>query len=95
MVCYIRGEECRLRVFENRILRRIFGLKREIHRLYRSPNTTFRMITSRRLRCEVHVARREELRRDLKILAGKHTGKDLKNGLGVDRRTMLEYFLKK
>ena len=43
-------EECRLRVFENRIPRRIFGLKRgdnggwrrlhneELHSLYRSPN---------------------------------------------------------
>ena len=43
-------EECRLRVFENRILRRIFGPKRgvngkwrrfhneELHSLYRSPN---------------------------------------------------------
>ena len=43
-------EECRLRVFENRILRRIFGSKRnenwecrrlhneELHSLYRSPN---------------------------------------------------------
>ena len=48
-------EECRLRVFENRILRRIFGPKRdenrewrrlqneEFHSLYRSPNI-FRMI---------------------------------------------------
>ena len=43
-------EECRIRVFENRILRRIFGSKRdengewrrlhneELHSLYRSPN---------------------------------------------------------
>ena len=43
-------EECRLRVFENRILRRIFGPKRdengewrrlyneELHSLYQSPN---------------------------------------------------------
>ena len=43
-------EECRLRIFENRILRRIFGPKRdenkqwrrfhneELHGLYRSPN---------------------------------------------------------
>jgi hypothetical protein len=51
-------EECRLRVFENRILRRIFGSKRDanwewrrlqnekLHNLYRSPNI-FRMIKSR------------------------------------------------
>ena len=54
-------EECRLRVFEKRILRRIFVPKRvengdwrrlhnqEIHSLYRSPNTV-RVIKSRRLR---------------------------------------------
>jgi hypothetical protein len=51
-------EECRLRVFENRILRRIFGPNgwewewrrlhnEELHSLYRSPNI---VIKSRRLR---------------------------------------------
>ena len=56
-------EECRLRVFENRILRRIFGPKRdengewrrlhneELHTLYRSPNILLlRVIKSRILR---------------------------------------------
>ena len=54
-------EECRLRVFKNRILRRIFGSKREanvkwkklhnekLHNLYNSPNI-IRVIKSRRLR---------------------------------------------
>ena len=54
-------EECRLRVFENRILRRIFGPKRDengewrrlhnevLHSLYRSSNIA-RVIKSRRLR---------------------------------------------
>jgi hypothetical protein len=55
-------EEHRLRVFENRVLRRIFGPKRdeatggcrklrneELHKLYSSPSI-IRMIKSRRIR---------------------------------------------
>jgi hypothetical protein len=58
-------EEHRLRVFENRVLRRIFGRKRdevtgdwrklhneELHNLYSSPNI-IRMIKSRRKSCEI------------------------------------------
>jgi hypothetical protein len=61
-------EERRLRVFENRVLRRIFGPKRDevtggwrklhnkkLHNLYSSPNT-IRMIKSRRMRWTGHVA---------------------------------------
>ena len=60
-------EESRLRVFGNRILRRIFGLyNEELHSLYRSPNIV-RMIKSRRLRCAGHVARMQEGRSDLKF----------------------------
>ena len=63
-------EECGLRVFENRILRRIFGPKKngngawrrlhneEHHSLYRSPNIV-RVIKSRRWRWAGHVARME------------------------------------
>jgi hypothetical protein len=59
-------------VFENRILRRIFGLKRdangegrrlqneELYSLYRSPNIV-RVIKSRSLRWAGHVARMEEV----------------------------------
>jgi hypothetical protein len=62
-------EEHRLRVFENRVLRRIFGSKRdevrggwrklhneELHNLY-SSSSTVRMIKSRRMRWTGHVAR--------------------------------------
>ena len=45
----------------------------ELHSLYRSPNTV-RVIKSRRLRWAGHVARMEEGRNALKILAGTPTG---------------------
>jgi hypothetical protein len=61
-------EEHRLRVFENRLLRRIFGLKKdevtggwrklhneELHNLYTLPSI-IRMIKSRRMRWVGHVA---------------------------------------
>ena len=78
-------EECRLRVFVNRILRRIFGPKRdengewrrlhneELHSLYRSPNIV-RVIKSRELRWTGHVVRMKEGRSAFKILRGKPTG---------------------
>ena len=81
----ILREECTLRVFENRILRRIFGPKKdenlewrrlhkeELHSLYRS--TIVRVIKSRRLRWAGHIARMEEERSAFKILTGKPTGK--------------------
>ena len=74
-------EECRLRVFENRILRRMFGPKRnengegrrlhneDLHSLYCSPNIV-REIKSRKLRWAGHVARMEEGRSAFKILTG-------------------------
>ena len=72
-------EECRLRVLENRILRRIFGPKRdengewrrlhneELYNLYRSPNIV-RVIKCRILRYAGHVARMEEGRSAFNIL---------------------------
>ena len=81
-------EECRLRVFEKRILRRIFEPKRddngewrrlhneELHSLNRSPYIV-RVIKARRLRWEGHVARMEEGRSALKILTDKPTERDL------------------
>jgi hypothetical protein len=79
-------EEHRLRVFENRVLRRIFGPKRdevtgewrklhneELHILYSSPNI-IRQIKSRRMRWAGHVARMVEERKVYKVLVGKPEG---------------------
>jgi hypothetical protein len=65
-------EEHRLGVFENRVLRRIFGPKRnevtgewrklhneELHDLYSSPSV-IRIMKARRVRCAGHVARMGE-----------------------------------
>jgi hypothetical protein len=58
-----------LRVFENRVLRRVFGPKRdeewrklyneELNDLYSLPNIV-RVVKSRRMRWAAHVARMEE-----------------------------------
>ena len=84
--CKILGVKCRLREFQNRILRRIFESKRdengeltrlhneELHSLLLSPNI-IRVINSRMLRCASHVARTEEGRSAFKILEGKLAGK--------------------
>jgi hypothetical protein len=68
-------EEHRLRVFENRVLRRIFGPKRdeatgewrklhseELHNLYSSPDI-IRQVKSRRMRWAEHVARMADERK--------------------------------
>jgi hypothetical protein len=80
-------EECRLRVFENKVLRRIFGPKRdevtgewrrlhskEIYALYSSPNI-IQVIKSRRLRWAGHVARMGERRGAYRALVGKPEGR--------------------
>ena len=75
-------------VFENRILRRVFGPKgdengewrrlhnEELHSLYHS-SIIFRVIKSRRLRWAGQVSRMEAGRSAFKILTGKPTGKSL------------------
>jgi hypothetical protein len=77
-------EERRLRVFKNRILRRIFGPKRdsrgewrrlhneELHSLYRSPNVV-RVVQSKRLRWASQAARMETGRSAFKILTSTPT----------------------
>ena len=82
----ILRKECRVRVFENRILWRIFGTKGDengewkrlqievLHNLYHSYNLV-RVIKSRRLRWAGDLAKMEEGRSAFKILTGKRTGK--------------------
>jgi len=80
-------EECRLRVFENRVLRRIFGPKRdevtgecrklhneEFNDLYCSPNIVW-VIKCRRIRWARHVASIGERRDVYWVLVGKSEGK--------------------
>jgi hypothetical protein len=75
-------EERRLRVFENRVLRRIFGPKRDrvtgewrkLHNLYSSPDI-IRQVKSRRMRWVGHVARMGEGRNVYKVLVRKPEGK--------------------
>jgi hypothetical protein len=80
-------EEYRLRVFENRVLRIIFGPKRdevtgewgklhneELHSLYLSPDI-IRKVKSRQMRWAGHVARMGEERKVYKVWVGKSEGK--------------------
>jgi hypothetical protein len=94
-------EEHRPRVFENRVLRGIFGPKREedgswrklhndeLHDLYSSPNI-IRVIKSRRMRWAGHVARMRERRSVYRVLVGRPEGK---RSLGRPRRRW-EYNIK-
>ncbi|KAJ4439560.1 hypothetical protein ANN_07687 [Periplaneta americana] len=88
-------EEHRLRVFEKKVLRKIFGAKRdevtgerrklhntELHALYSSPDI-IRSIKSRRLRWAGHVARMGESRNSYRVLVGRPEGK---KPLGRPRR---------
>ena len=79
-------EDCRLRVFENRILRRIFRPERNengewrrlqnegLNSLHRSANIV-RVIKARLFRWAGHVGRMEEARNAFEVLSGKPTGK--------------------
>jgi hypothetical protein len=94
LVCNVKGEH-RLRVFENRVLRGIFGPKGdevtgewrklhsgELHNLYTSPDI-IRQIKSGRMRWAGHVARLGEGRNVYRVLVGKPEGK---RPLGRPRR---------
>jgi hypothetical protein len=92
-------EEHRLRVFENRVLRRIFGPKRdevtaewrklhnvELHDLYSSPSL-IRIIKSRRMKWAGLVARMGETRNAYRLFVGKPEGK---GPLGRPRRRWVD-----
>jgi hypothetical protein len=86
-------------VFENRVLRRIFGPKRdgvtggwrklhneELHNMYPSPSI-IRIKKSRRMRWVGHVARMGERRNVYRLLVGKPEGK---RPLGRPRRRWID-----
>jgi hypothetical protein len=92
-------EEHQLRMFENRVLRRIFGPKRdgvtggcrklhneELHNLYTSPST-IRIINSSRMRWVGHVERMGEKRNVYRLLVRKSRGK---RPLGRPRRRWID-----
>jgi hypothetical protein len=92
-------EEHKLRVFENRMLRIIFGPKRDgvtggwrklhnedFHNLYSSPSI-IRIIKSRRMRWVGHVVRMGEKRNVYRFLVGKPEGK---SPLGKPRRMWMD-----
>jgi hypothetical protein len=92
-------EERRLGVFENRVLRRIYGPKtdevtgewrklhnKELHDLHSSP-IIIRIIKTRRMRWAGHVARMGEKRNTYRLLVGKPEGR---RPLGEQRRRRLD-----
>ena len=94
-------------MFENRVLRRIFGPKRdevtgewrkiyneELKDLYTSPNI-FRVIKSIRMRWEERVARMVERRGVYRVLVGKPEGKRPLGRPSVDGRIILRWIFEK
>jgi hypothetical protein len=94
----------RIRVFENRVVRRVFGPTRdevtgewrklhneELNDLYSSPNIV-RVIKSRRMRWAGNVARMGERRGVYRVLVGKLEGK---RPPGVDGRIILRWIFRR
>jgi len=95
----ILGDKRKMRVFENMVLRRIFGPRRdevtgewrglhneELNDFYSSPNIV-RVIKSRRMRWAGHVARMGEERGTYRVLVGKPEGR---RPLGRPRRRWVD-----
>jgi hypothetical protein len=87
VICLILREEHSLKMFENRVPRRIFGHRRnevtgerrnlhneELHNLYSSPST-IRTIKSWSMRWAGHVARIGEKSNVYRLLVGKSEAK--------------------
>jgi len=100
-------EEPRLRMFENWVLRRIFGPKRdevtgewrklhneELNDLYFSPNIV-RVIKSRRMRRTEHVARMGERRGIYMVWWGNLRERDHLGDPGVDGSIILGWIFRK
>ena len=96
-------EERGLRVFENRVLKRIFGPKRdevtgewrklhneELNDLYSSPNTVW-VIKSRRMRWVWHVASIGEGKGVYRVVVGNLRGRDHLEDPGIDGRIILRW----
>jgi hypothetical protein len=95
LLCVVQG----LRVFGNRVLRRIFGQKRdegtgewrkphseELHDLYSSPSIT-RIVKARSMRWAGHVTRMRVKKNAYRLLVGKPEGK---RPLGRPRRMWVD-----
>jgi len=102
-------EERRLRVFEDRVLRRIrvFGPKRdgvrgewrkihneELNDQHCSPNI-FGVIKSRRMRCVGHIARMGKRRGVYRVLVGNMRENDHCEDPGVDGKMILRWIFRK
>jgi hypothetical protein len=100
-------DEHRLKMFENRVLRRTFGPKREevagvwrrlhneeLHNLYASPNI-IRVIILRRMGLAGHVAHVGEMRNAYNIFVGRPEGKRPFGSSSVGWRIILEWILGK
>jgi hypothetical protein len=101
------SEKCRLRVFENRVLRRTFESKRdevtgewrrlhnkELYALYSSPNI-IRVMKSRRLRWAGHVARMGRGEVHAGFWWGNLREGDHLQDSGIDWRIILNWILEK
>jgi len=100
-------EERRLGVFENRVLRRIFGSKRdevtgewrklhdeELNDLYCAPNT-FGVVKSKRMRWAGHIARRGSWEAYIGIWWGNLRERDNLGDPGVDVKRILKWIFRK